>query len=67
MVICGSHMHNFNVSNLDMNLDINNDKLIRDMVVGKVVAHLSLTLIMKELKLSVEHDRVVTTLNTIKN
>jgi hypothetical protein len=29
------------------------------MVVGKVVAHLCLTLIIKELKSSVEHDRVV--------
>ena len=36
------------------------------MVVGKVVAHLCLTLIIKELKFSVEHDRVVTILNTIK-
>ena len=35
------------------------------MVVGKVVAHLCLTLIIKELKYSVEHDRVVTTLNII--
>jgi hypothetical protein len=37
------------------------------MVVGKVVAHLYLTPIMKELKFSVEHDRVVTTLNIIKH
>jgi ribose 5-phosphate isomerase len=37
------------------------------MVVGKVVAHLCLTLIIKELKFSVEHDRVITTLNTIKH
>jgi hypothetical protein len=37
------------------------------MVVGKVVAHLCLTLIIKELKFSVEHDRVVTTLNAIKH
>jgi hypothetical protein len=37
------------------------------MVVGKVVAHLCLTLTIKELKFSVEHDRVVTTLNTIKH
>jgi hypothetical protein len=37
------------------------------MVVGKVVAHLCLTLIIKELKFSVERDRVVTTLNTIKH
>jgi hypothetical protein len=29
-------------------------------VVGKVVAHLCLTLIIKELKFNVEHDRVVT-------
>ena len=35
------------------------------MVVGMVVAHLCLTLIIKELKPSVQHDRVVTTLNII--
>jgi hypothetical protein len=35
------------------------------MVVGKVVAHLCLTLAIKEF--SVEHDRVATTLNTIKH
>ena len=34
------------------------------MVVGKVVAHLCLTLLII-LKFSVEHDRVVTTLNII--
>jgi hypothetical protein len=32
------------------------------MAIGKVVAHFCLTLIIKELKISVEHDRVVTTL-----
>jgi hypothetical protein len=37
------------------------------MIVGKVVAHLCLTLIIKELKFCVEHDRVVTTLNTNKH
>jgi hypothetical protein len=37
------------------------------MVVGKVVAHLCLTLIIKKLKFSVEPDRVVTTLNIIKH
>jgi hypothetical protein len=37
------------------------------MVVGRVVAHFCLKLIIKELKFSVEHDRVVTTLNTIKH
>jgi hypothetical protein len=36
------------------------------MVVGKVVAHLCRTLIII-LKFSVEYDRVVTTLNTIKH
>jgi hypothetical protein len=36
------------------------------MVVGKVVAHLCLALIFA-LKFSVEHDRVVTTLNLIKH
>jgi hypothetical protein len=37
------------------------------MVVGKVVGHLCLTLTIKDLKFSVEHERVVTTLNTIKH
>ena len=50
-----------------MKKKINNDKRRRDMVVGKMVVHLCLTLIMKELKFSVEHDKVVTTLNTIKH
>jgi ABC-type transport system involved in cytochrome c biogenesis permease component len=45
----------------------NNDKRRKDMVVGKVVAHLCLTLIIKVLKFSVEYDRVVTTLTTIKH
>jgi hypothetical protein len=63
MVVRGSHMHKFSV-NKDMK---KNDKRRRDMAVGKVVAHLCLTLIIKELKFNVEHDRVVTTLNTIKH
>ena len=37
------------------------------MVVGKLVGHLCLTLIIKDLKFSVEHSRVVTTLNLIKH
>ena len=37
------------------------------MVVGKVAAHLCLTLIIKELRFSVEHNKVVTTLNHIKH
>jgi hypothetical protein len=36
------------------------------MVVG-MVAHLCLTLIIIEVKFNVEHDRMVTTLNTIKH
>ena len=47
-------MHKFSVSK-DMNKKINNDKRRKDMIVGKVVAHLCLTLIIKELKFSVEH------------
>ena len=60
-------MHKFSVSK-DIK-KINNDKRRRDVVVGKVVAHTSLclTLIIKELNFSVEHDRVVTTLNKIKH
>ena len=37
------------------------------MAVGKVAAHLCLTLIIKESKFSVEQYRVVTTLNVIKH
>jgi hypothetical protein len=33
----------------------------------KLAAHLCLTLIIKDLKISVEQDRVVITLNTIKH
>ena len=44
-----------------------NDKRRKEVVVGKVAAHLCLTLIIKELKISVEEDRVVTTLNIIKH
>ena len=35
------------------------------MAVGKVGAHLCLTLIIKEMKINVEHGRVVTSLNII--
>jgi hypothetical protein len=45
MVIFGSHMHKFSVSK-DMKKKVNNDKR-RDMVVGKAVAHLCLTLIIR--------------------
>ena len=39
----------------------------REVAVGKVATHLCLTLIVNELKISVEHGRVVTTLNIIKH
>ena len=45
-------MHKFSISK-DMKNN-KNDKRRRDMVVGKVAAHLCLTLIIKELKFSVE-------------
>ena len=51
MAICGSHMHKFSVSK-DMKKQINNDKRRRDMIVGKVVAHLCLALIIWEKKLT---------------
>jgi hypothetical protein len=40
--------------------------IIREVAVGKVAAHLCLALIVKESKISVEHGRVVTTLNIKK-
>ena len=58
-------MHKFSVSK-DMK-KINNDKRRKKVAVGKVAAHLCLTLIIKELKISAKHDRVVTTLNIIKH
>jgi hypothetical protein len=43
------------------------DKRRKEVAVGKVAAHLCLTLMIKELKMSVEQHRVVTTLNIIKH
>ena len=51
MVIYGSYMYEFSV-NKDM-IFFNNDKRRKEVVVGKVEAHLCLTLIIKELKISV--------------
>jgi hypothetical protein len=65
MVICGGYMHGLSVSK-DMQQKFSNDKRRREVAVGKVAAPLCLTLIIKELKISVEQDRVVTTLNIIK-
>jgi hypothetical protein len=45
----------------------NNDKRKKEVAIGKVAAHLCLTLIIKELEISVEQDRVVKTLNIIKH
>ena len=45
--------------------DMDKKDIIREVVVGKVVAHLCLTLIVMEFKISVEQGRVVTTLNIL--
>jgi hypothetical protein len=60
MVICGSYMFEFSV-----NKDMKKKDIIKEVAVGKVAAHLCLTLIIKKLKISVEQGRVVTTLNII--
>jgi hypothetical protein len=65
MVISGSYMHKFSVNN-DMK-KIENDKRRKEVVVGKLLEHLCLMLIIKEMKISVEQDRVVTTLNIIQH
>jgi hypothetical protein len=64
-VICGSYMHEFSVSK-DMK-KYDNGKRRKEVAIGKVAAHLCLTLITKELKISGEQDRVVTTLNIINH
>jgi hypothetical protein len=66
MIISKSYMHGFSVSK-DVRKKNNNDKRRKEMTVGKVVTHLCLILIIKELKISVEQDRVVTTLNIINH
>ena len=65
MAICGSYMHKFSVSK-DMRKN-KNDKRRKEVAIGKVATHLYVTLIIKELKINVEHERVVTTLNIIKH
>jgi Mg/Co/Ni transporter MgtE len=62
MVICGSYMFEFSVSKNMKKMDI-----IREVAVGKVEAHLCPTLIVKELKISVELGCVATTLNIVKH
>ena len=56
-------MYKFNVSK-DMK-KINNEKRRKEVAVGKVTVYLCLTLIIKELRIIVEHGRVETTLNII--
>jgi hypothetical protein len=65
MVMSGIYMHEFSVSKDIKKID--NDKRRKEVIEGKLPEHLCLTLIIKELKISVEHDRVVTTPNTIKH
>ena len=55
MVICGSYMFEFTISKYILK----NDK-------RRILAYL-LTLIVKKLKISVEQNRVITTLNIIKH
>jgi len=62
MVICGSYMFEFSVSK-------NMKKCFtwRERIVGKVATHLCLILIVKKLKINIEHGKVVTTLNIMKH
>ena len=46
---------------------IKNDKRRKEVTIGKVAAHLCLTPTIKELKISVEQDRVVKPLYIIKH
>ena len=62
MIKCGSYVFEFSVSK-----DMKKKDNIREVGVGKVAAHLCLTLLVKDLKISVEQGRVVTTLNIIKH
>ena len=64
--MCGSYIHEFSVSK-DMKKKTNNDKRRKEVAVEKVAVHLCLTPIIKELKISAEHDKVVTTLNIINH
>ena len=57
MVICGNYMFECSV----------NKDIYKEVAVGKVAAHLCLTLIVKEFKINVDWDRVVPTLKIIKH
>ena len=58
-------MHEFSVSK-DME-KFDNDKRRKEVVVGELPEHICLTLVIKNLKIIVKRDRVVTTLNIIKH
>jgi hypothetical protein len=60
MIICGSYMFEFSVGK-----DTKKEDIIREVAVWEVATHLCLKLIVKELKIRVEHGRVVTTLYII--
>ena len=64
MIICRRYVHEFSVSKV-MKTKFNNEKRRKEVTTRKVAAHSCLTLITKELKISVELDRVITTLNII--
>jgi len=55
MVICGSYMFEHSVSR----------DIIREVALGKIATYICLTLVVKELKMSVDQGRVVTTLNIV--
>ena len=62
MVICESYMFELTVSK-----DMKKKDIIREVAAGKVAAHLCLIFNVNKLKTSVEHGRVVVTLNIIKH
>ena len=47
--------------------DMKKRVVMKEMTVRKVAAHSCLALIVKELEMSVEHGRMITTLNPIKH
>jgi hypothetical protein len=53
MVICGSYMFEFSISK-----DMKKKDVIREVASWKVETHSCLTLIVKELRITVEHGRV---------
>ena len=65
MVICGNYMHAFSVSK-DKGKKIRNGRRRKEVIVGKVTVQFCLKLIIKELKISVEQDRVLTCVIKLK-